>query len=433
MRVAMLGVWAKLRRGGSQRRGSAVRLLAAIGAVTAVTMAMAASASAESPTVTKVKPRIGPVAGGTTVVITGSDFTGATAVNFGSTSATSFTVISATSITAVSPAEPAGVVDVTVATPAGTTAISSKDRFKFAPTVTNVNPIGGSITGGTTVTVSGTGFGVGTTATKFRFGTMLGTAVNCGSNTTCTVVTPAHEAGTIVVKAVVKGVTSVRTAYPNAAADHFIYVPAELKTWALTQSVAEHLEENPLPDQLANPDVWSWMYGEADTPSSNLLMEDFIPPAIIAHQCSTKGFHEWNKGPTLFTLPAVIYNSGPTIERGQTRCAPSAEYPTKTFLMHPDNESSLAAVVRWKSPITGMVTVSGSVQPTDSNVQGIVWQLDRGSTILLGPTEQADTSLTSFGPTAVSVKAGESLYFDIGPGSVGGSFDTTAVTLNVTR
>ena len=56
------------------------------------------------PTVTGISPTSGPVAGGTTVTITGTGFTGATAVMFGTTGATSYTVVSATSITAVSPA-----------------------------------------------------------------------------------------------------------------------------------------------------------------------------------------------------------------------------------------------------------------------------------------------------------------------------------------
>jgi hypothetical protein len=58
--------------------------------------------------VTKVVPKMGPVGGGTTVTITGTDLSGAAAVKFGSISASSFTVNSATSITAVSPAELAG-------------------------------------------------------------------------------------------------------------------------------------------------------------------------------------------------------------------------------------------------------------------------------------------------------------------------------------
>jgi IPT/TIG domain len=84
-----------------------------------------------SPVITGVNPNTGPVTGGTTVTITGTNFGGVTAVTFGSTSAMSFTVNSEGSITAVSPAEAPGTVNVTVTTPAGTSAISPADRFEF--------------------------------------------------------------------------------------------------------------------------------------------------------------------------------------------------------------------------------------------------------------------------------------------------------------
>ena len=71
-----------------------------------------------SPSVTSVSPDAGLTAGGTTVTISGADFTGATAVDFGSTPATSYTVNSATSITAVSPAG-SGTVEVTVTNASG--------------------------------------------------------------------------------------------------------------------------------------------------------------------------------------------------------------------------------------------------------------------------------------------------------------------------
>ena len=69
-----------------------------------------------------VSPTSGPTTGGTAVTITGTDFTGATAVHFGTAPATSYTVNSSTSITATAPAGTAGTVDVTVTTPAGTSA-----------------------------------------------------------------------------------------------------------------------------------------------------------------------------------------------------------------------------------------------------------------------------------------------------------------------
>jgi len=83
------------------------------------------------PTVTSVSPSTGPIAGGTSVTITGTGFTGATAVNFGATAATSFTVNSATSITATSPAGAAGTVDITVTTAGGTSATSAADQFTY--------------------------------------------------------------------------------------------------------------------------------------------------------------------------------------------------------------------------------------------------------------------------------------------------------------
>ena len=86
-----------------------------------------------APKVTGLSPTSGPTAGGTTVTITGTGFTGATTVNFGTTKATSFTVDSDTQITATSPAG-TGVVDVTVVTPGGTSATSSADKFTYITT-----------------------------------------------------------------------------------------------------------------------------------------------------------------------------------------------------------------------------------------------------------------------------------------------------------
>ena len=84
------------------------------------------------PAVTALSPTKGPTTGNTLVTITGTGFTGATAVKFGTKAGTSKTVVSATKITIRSPAHAAGIVNVTVTTPGGTSAISSADRFTYA-------------------------------------------------------------------------------------------------------------------------------------------------------------------------------------------------------------------------------------------------------------------------------------------------------------
>ena len=76
----------------------------------------------EPPTLKKISPRRGPLAGGTTVRISGTGLAGAIEVDFGSSPAKEFTVSSATSIIAVTaPGSATGSVPVSVVTPAGKT------------------------------------------------------------------------------------------------------------------------------------------------------------------------------------------------------------------------------------------------------------------------------------------------------------------------
>jgi hypothetical protein len=174
------------------------------------------------PTVTGVSPNNGRTAGGTVVSIIGTTLTGATAVNFGGNAATSFTVNSATSITATSPAGSAGVVDVTVTTPNGTSATSATDQFTYfvPPAVTSITPNNGPIGGATSVTITGANF---TGATAVRFGTATASFTVNGA-TQITATSPAGSAGAVDVTVRTSGGTSA-----TSAADQFTYGAA--RTW----------------------------------------------------------------------------------------------------------------------------------------------------------------------------------------------------------
>ena len=86
-----------------------------------------------SSSVQALAPSSGTAGGGDTVHITGSGFTGALAVYFGTNASSDFTVDSPTSITAVAPVG-AGTVDVRVVMANGTTSANSADHFTYAPT-----------------------------------------------------------------------------------------------------------------------------------------------------------------------------------------------------------------------------------------------------------------------------------------------------------
>ena len=111
---------------------------------------------ATAPTVSGVSPDVGATAGGTAVTITGSGFSGASRVQFGSVAAASFTVASAMSITATSAPAAAGTVDVTVTTGGGTSVTSPADDFTFvAPEVwTGATELGGAPMGGSPHAIS---------------------------------------------------------------------------------------------------------------------------------------------------------------------------------------------------------------------------------------------------------------------------------------
>lgn len=161
-----------------------------------------------APTVTKVTPATGITTGGTTVTITGTHLTGATAVRFGTSSATKFTLLNSTTISAVIPSHAAGTVSVSVSTAGGTATDSTSFTYVYpAPTITKITPITGATTGGTRVTITGTHL---TGVSAVDFGATAGTSVTSKSSTQLTVLTPAHRPGAVPVSVTARGGTTTR-------------------------------------------------------------------------------------------------------------------------------------------------------------------------------------------------------------------------------
>ncbi|MFM7259782.1 MAG: IPT/TIG domain-containing protein, partial [bacterium] len=144
------------------------------------------------PTITTVSPSAGPIAGGTTITVTGGNLTGASAVSVGGVPCTSVTVVSATSLTAVTPAGTVGAKSVSVTTPGGSVTKTNAFTYLALPTIATVTPSAGPTAGGTTITVTGTNF-TGTTSVKV--GGVACTQVTVASATQLSAKTPAGAAG----------------------------------------------------------------------------------------------------------------------------------------------------------------------------------------------------------------------------------------------
>jgi hypothetical protein len=157
---------------------------------------LSSSGSNPAPTVSAISPTTGTTSGGTAVTITGTGFLSGATVKFGSASATGVNVVSSTSITATSPAHSAGSVNVVV-----TNTDSQSDTLaggysytNAAPQVNSVAPNSGPAAGGTSVTITGTGFLSGATVS---LGGTAATNVNVVSSTSITATTAAHAAGAV--------------------------------------------------------------------------------------------------------------------------------------------------------------------------------------------------------------------------------------------
>jgi hypothetical protein len=222
--------------------------------------------------ITGVTPEHGTPTGGTKVTITGSNFTGAIAVHFGSNEATSFNVESDTKITATTPAFSGGPEDgvgVYVTTPGGTNTSEECGHpvgYRYEPTITTVEPSSGPAAGGTHVTIRGAAFegtkwGGGALCSLaipvvqgVKFGSKEATHWNVESDREITAVAPAGY-GTVDV-----AIESVVGTSPIVSADRFSYVEPEARPVVLGESASGETRTGVTLSGLVNPENGATYY-----------------------------------------------------------------------------------------------------------------------------------------------------------------------------
>jgi GH25 family lysozyme M1 (1,4-beta-N-acetylmuramidase) len=185
---------------------NAVDLDKSIGALPILTCPLGVTSCASAPgtpTVSAVTPDTGPVAGGTSVTITGTEFTSDSTVDFGSVAASSVDVLSTTSIVATSPPGTPGPVAITVDNSGVLSVWSLAGHFIYtapaSPTPTAFSiAIAGVASPPSSVDSAAVPFGTSATLSEFGLpGGASGTVTfTTGARTLCVVTLPKSSCAT---------------------------------------------------------------------------------------------------------------------------------------------------------------------------------------------------------------------------------------------
>jgi YVTN family beta-propeller protein len=327
--------------------------------------------AATAPAVTGLSPASGETAGGGVVTISGSGFTGATGVDFGTTAAASFTVESDSAIVATAPAGSAGAVDVTVTTPLGTSPTGSADQYTYtAPTiaVTGVSPDSDASSGGEQVTITGYGF---TGATAVDFGPMAATSFTVQSDTTITATVPAYAAGTVDVT-----VTAPTGTSAPVADDQFTYFTPPVP--AITG---------------VSPDQGSDAGGNSVTISGS----GFTYAKTVEFGSMEVSFHIVNDTTITATSPKATLGTVNITVTDAAGTSPVTTADQYTYTVPPPSVTKL-------SPNNGPPAGGTTVTITGTGFTGAT-AVDFGSTPATSFTAVSATSITATAPTGTGVAA----------------------------
>ena len=173
--------------------------------------------------------------------------------------------------------------------------------------------------------------------------------------------------------------------------------------------------------------VWFFMKSTtlAQTQSSYSLLTGYTTPC--AHYPEVDGILCWF--PSLpynydTAFPIIDFNTNAT-----TQFVSTITWPARTLAMHPAPDK--LAIVGWRSPISGKISVKGSFNDLDANCgNGVQWFIKQGNKTLDNGALSGNKE--SFDLDNVKINQGEVLYFIVDPNNGDYYCDTTGLDLTIT-
>lgn len=177
---------------------------------------------------------------------------------------------------------------------------------------------------------------------------------------------------------------------------------------------------NPTADSYGNAGVWAYMQGTPQSSAGYTLLPN------SATGCDNGAVDSW----TTSGEPWIARNRG-----ADTNCG-TPFLPAGSGAMNPSG--SQAAILRWTSPVSGKVAVTGSAVDADGGGgDGIAWSIDKGDTVIAsgafanGGSQTFASGTGGAGLDAIEITAGDMLYLSV---SANGTYywDTTRVNFTIT-
>lgn len=179
----------------------------------------------------------------------------------------------------------------------------------------------------------------------------------------------------------------------------------QAQSWNLRAAMMNDISKNPT-------GVWAFMENTwlDHKPSHYQLMPNYSNDCVVVGDAgnivdtNTKCWEDLNEPYTFIaiTKKSFIDSNGKKL-------------PSGFIGVHP--ATSRSVIVRWKSPVTGNVNISGIVSDSDPSCgDGISYSIDTGAKVLRSGKIPNGAGVT-FAKTNVAVRKGQSIYFMVFPDS----------------